>query len=854
MTGKSLATSSLVILKKFLAENDLKEIDPKKYLKKNLVKSSEQSEKFKKLHKHIVEQIIVDAYEGHRENVKKISQEIEKKFQIYLGRMQKKQIKQYLVYQEDSDFEELVRLIGEEIGSSKKEIKEICDKVIKKNDEIVASTVKEFTEKLKSAQKEKKWKRVTDYLNFIYSRLITKNEERKITLSKLYEDNIANSSFDENQKKKLRKFCNKTKGDRDEIIRKFNTKYLNILEDGDKKSALVYLNISQKIFDTYNDREFFYDGIFSFIKKAYDEIENHKTLAIRVENILDGDINIKWDIYSYLTIYAEKFQKREESGLHYFPEILCKEYLDNHNDIKISKKEEKLLRKYYKKKINFKKLQKSKKFVFKNAEKIINEFNYTYSGFTFVDCIILEDEEANFPRLKEMKFLKNNNELLLLFLKHKKDPHKIPCPVCGSLTISGNSFPEIGIRSWECKNIHCSERSKTNRGKRYSARAIFMQNARTDESKENIISKDMISKWRKDIAVDQDFKSLYLMMTKYFSLVGDKITGINVEDEKEFKKTVRNQKRKIENLEFDSFIDKNEKGLYKEFFEESADFKFLDNFIFEKKFKKDNKKVKPTPINNHAVYHGDCRQVLESFKEESISNMVTSPPYYNAREYSQWNSLYQYVQEMYEMADKSFKVLKKGGVYFFNIGDITDNEKIVVKSKMGEKRVPLGAYIILIFKKVGFELLDNIIWNKGEPQSQRHKNDGNFVPYYQRPANCYEHMFVFKKPGAELHLNKNQKENLLTSNIQKFVPVYKIGRGGINTLGHTAPFPEDIPRLSISCFTNSGEIVLDPYLGSGTTIITASKEKRIGIGIEKDKDFFDLSMKRIQDKNIDDFI
>ena len=266
MTGKS----SLAILKKFLDENDLKEIDPKKYLKKNLVKSSESPEKFKILHKQIVEQIIVDAYEGHKEKVKAISQEIEKKFKINLGRMQKKQIKQYLVYQNNSDFKELVRLIGEEIGSSSKEIQDICDKVIQENEEIVVSKVKEFTKKLKSAQKEKKEKRVTDYLNFIYSRLITKNEERRITLSKLYENNITNSSFTEIQKKKLRKYCNKTKGDRDKIIRKFNTKYLNILENGDEKSALVYLNISQEIFDGHEDREKFYDSIFLFIKKAYD--------------------------------------------------------------------------------------------------------------------------------------------------------------------------------------------------------------------------------------------------------------------------------------------------------------------------------------------------------------------------------------------------------------------------------------------------------------------------------------------------------------------------------------------------------------------------------------------------------
>ena len=837
MAGKS----SLVILNEFLDKKDIP-INAEKFLGNNLV----ESKNYTTLHKKIVEQIIVEAYEGHKENVKEISQKIVKDFQIYFGRIQKQQLKKYLDYQDELDFKELVRLIGEEIGDSAKEIKKICDDVIEKNHEIVSDTIKEFSEKLTSAHDDERWKRVNDYLNFIYSRLVTKNEEREIALSKLYEDNIKNSSFDDEQKKKLKKFCNNKKGDRDEIIRKFNTKYLNILEDGDEKSALVYLNISQKIFDTYNDKEKFYDGIFSFVKKAYEIIENHKTLAIRVGNILDGNINIKWEIYSYLTIYVEKFQKIKETGQHYFPEILCKEYLENHNEIKISKDDEVILRKYYKEEISFEQLQKSKTFVFSNNENIINEFRNIYSGFAFVDCIILKNEGENYPNSKEMNFLINSNEILLLFLKHEKDSRKIPCPVCGSLKISGNSFPEIGVRSWECKNIHCSERSKTNRGKRYSARAIFMQNARSDERKENIILKNMIAKWRKDIVVNQDIDALYSMMTKYYALVGDKITGINVENKKGLQKICAKEKREIEIFEFNTFVGKIENGLYREFFEESKDFKFLDNFLYEKKSKNYSEKFREIPIgNHHMLYHGDCRQVLEELPEP-VANMVTSPPYYNAREYSQWNSLYQYVQEMYEMACKSFEKLQKGGVYFFNIGDITDNEKIVVKSKMGEKRVPLGAYIILIFRKAGFELLDNIIWNKGEPQSQRHKNDGNFVPYYQRPANCYEHIFVFKKPG-KLHRNSKQKENQLTSNVQRFVPVYKIGRGGVNTLGHTAPFPEDIPRLSISCFTNPGDTVLDPYLGSGTTIIVASKEGRIGFGVEKDVKSVELSEKRVED-------
>ncbi|MGY4884385.1 MAG: DNA-methyltransferase, partial [Nanobdellota archaeon] len=227
-----------------------------------------------------------------------------------------------------------------------------------------------------------------------------------------------------------------------------------------------------------------------------------------------------------------------------------------------------------------------------------------------------------------------------------------------------------------------------------------------------------------------------------------------------------------------------------------------------------------------------------------------SPPYYNAREYSQWQNLYNYLNDMYNIISKANEKLVPGGIFFYNIGDIFDNENTIVKSKMGEKRIPLGAYIILLFQKAGFNLLDNIIWYKGEPQSNRHKNDGNYTPYYQRPANCYEHMFIFKKKGI-LHLNKNDKENILNSNIIKFTPVFKIFKGGENRYGHTAPFPHKIPLLSILCFTNEGEYVLDPFSGSGTSSIVANKNKRVGIGIELNKDYLELSLSKAEEESIE---
>ena len=175
MAGKS----SLVILNEFLDKKEIL-INAEKFLEKNLVKSKDYTE----LSENIVEQIVVDAYDGHGENVKKISQKIVNDFGIYLGRIQKKQIKQYLDYQNNSDFKELVRLIGEEIGDSEIGIREICDDVIEKHQKIITDTVKDFSEKIKTAQKEKKWRRVTDYLNFIYSRLVTKNEDREIHIKK----------------------------------------------------------------------------------------------------------------------------------------------------------------------------------------------------------------------------------------------------------------------------------------------------------------------------------------------------------------------------------------------------------------------------------------------------------------------------------------------------------------------------------------------------------------------------------------------------------------------------------------------------------------------------------------------
>jgi DNA modification methylase len=297
------------------------------------------------------------------------------------------------------------------------------------------------------------------------------------------------------------------------------------------------------------------------------------------------------------------------------------------------------------------------------------------------------------------------------------------------------------------------------------------------------------------------------------------------------------------------------------------------------------------------IIWGDCLEVMKGMKSESIHLMVTSPPYYNARAYSQWRNINDYLEDMRRIIKEAYRVLDNHRVFVFNVGDIFDNDKTTTKSVWGKRRIPLGAYFIKIFEEEGFTFVDDFIWDKGEVQSERHKNGNKPYPFYQYPMNCYEHLMIFHKHRLDetrypcpvcgtLKVNGNtqsevglkswecknlecfersksnrgkrfslktimtqgsQKEEFTISDdfikkwrrdIIKFSPVIKINSKGENKLGHTAPFPEDIPEFAVKMFSYNGEYVLDPFGGSFTSAIVAKRLNRIGIGIELNKNMF----------------
>ena len=157
-------------------------------------------------------------------------------------------------------------------------------------------------------------------------------------------------------------------------------------------------------------------------------------------------------------------------------------------------------------------------------------------------------------------------------------------------------------------------------------------------------------------------------------------------------------------------------------------------------------------INNDIkIIWGNCLNIMKAMKSESIHCMVTSPPYYNAREYSRWDNLDEYLLDMREIIKEAYRVLDNNRVFVFNIGDIFDNDNLFTKSVWGKRRIPLGAYFIKIFEEEGFTFVDDFIWDKGEVQSERHKNGNKPYPFYQYPMNCYEHILIFHKHRLDMY-------------------------------------------------------------------------------------------------------
>jgi DNA modification methylase len=213
-----------------------------------------------------------------------------------------------------------------------------------------------------------------------------------------------------------------------------------------------------------------------------------------------------------------------------------------------------------------------------------------------------------------------------------------------------------------------------------------------------------------------------------------------------------------------------------------------------------------------AVYNEDCRQTMERQQSNSLDLVVTSPPYFNARDYSQYNSVQDYMATMKEIFTLAFDKIKESRMCVINISPVlVEREK---RSKQSY-RIPLPFYFVGMMEEIGYEFLEDIIWMK--PDGSAPNRNGGFYrhrkPVAYKPNIVTEYVLVFKKPAPFL-IDKVLKNHSLVQGEYERTNVWQINPDTNNW--HPAPFPEALAERIVRYYSYEGETVYDCFAGSGT--------------------------------------
>lgn len=240
-------------------------------------------------------------------------------------------------------------------------------------------------------------------------------------------------------------------------------------------------------------------------------------------------------------------------------------------------------------------------------------------------------------------------------------------------------------------------------------------------------------------------------------------------------------------------------------------------------------------MTSHILIVGDAKR-MEEIENESVHLVVTSPPYFNAPfDYKDRFSTYDsYLELLREVAKELFRVLAEGRIVALNIDDmLIDGEKF-----------PIVADATKIFLKAGFRYRDRLIWKKPDGYLRISRRSGvvlqNPYPMYFYPDNLLESIVLFQK--GKFDYNSISRETKESSRIDlaafKSEKWYMTLWQMTNVLPNSkqekniAAFPEALPYRLINLFSFKGETVLDPFVGSGTTMKVARMNGRNSIGIE----------------------
>lgn len=269
--------------------------------------------------------------------------------------------------------------------------------------------------------------------------------------------------------------------------------------------------------------------------------------------------------------------------------------------------------------------------------------------------------------------------------------------------------------------------------------------------------------------------------------------------------------------------------------------KFYDSKLYKEL--NNDKKISKT-INEfpeellNTIVHSSCEQMKE-IPDNSLHLMITSPPYNVSKDYDNDLSLNEYLALLRNAFSETYRVLVNGGRACINVANL------------GRKPyIPLSDYISKMMIEIGFNMRGEIIWNKAASSSP-----STAWGSWQSAANptlrdIHEYILVFSKGDYKRERKKEELEKRKnTISKEQFMELTKsiwtMNAERARRIGHPAPFPEELPYRLIQLYSFTNDIVLDPFIGSGTTGVAALKTDRFYIGYDNNSEYIKLAEKRL---------
>jgi len=240
----------------------------------------------------------------------------------------------------------------------------------------------------------------------------------------------------------------------------------------------------------------------------------------------------------------------------------------------------------------------------------------------------------------------------------------------------------------------------------------------------------------------------------------------------------------------------------------------------------------------NTIINRSCEQMLE-IPDNSLHLMITSPPYNVSKEYDNDLSLNEYLNLLKTAFKETYRVLVNGGRACINVANL------------GRKPyIPLSDYISKMMIDIGYNMRGEIIWNKAASASPSTAWGSWLSAANPTLRDIHEYILVFSKGDYKRQRQKeeyNIKKNTISKDqfMEWTKSIWIMNAESAQRIGHPAPFPEELPYRLIQLFSFTNDIILDPFMGSGTTGVAALKTNRCYIGYDTDIDYIKLAEKRI---------